>query len=71
MLRPSPIRRGAEYLDERHLRYAPFDELPAALTALGLGEVDAVVNSVGALQHLVSTRFKQRIKPPEGVLEPA
>jgi polar amino acid transport system substrate-binding protein len=51
--------------------YAPFDELPAALTALGRGEVDAVVNSVGALQYLVSTRFKERIKPPEGVLEPA
>jgi polar amino acid transport system substrate-binding protein len=62
---------GAEYLDERQLRYAPFDELPAALTALGRGEVDAIVNSVGALQYLVSTRFKQRIKPPEGVLEPA
>jgi polar amino acid transport system substrate-binding protein len=62
---------GAEYLDERHLRYAPFDELPAALTALGRGEVDAVVNSVGALQYLVSKRFKERIKPPEGVLEPA
>jgi polar amino acid transport system substrate-binding protein len=50
---------GAEYLDERQLRYASFDELPAALTALGRGEVDAIVNSVGALQYLVSTRFKQ------------
>ena len=39
---------GAEYLDERHLRYAPFDELAAALTALSRGDVDAVVNSVGA-----------------------
>jgi ABC-type amino acid transport substrate-binding protein len=62
---------GAEYLDERHLRYAPFDELPGALTALGRGEVDAVVNSVGVLQYLISTRFKGTIRPPQGVLEPA
>jgi hypothetical protein len=62
---------GAEYLDERHLRYAPFDELPAALAALGRGEVDAVVNSVGALQYMISTRFKGAIRPPQGVLEPA
>jgi polar amino acid transport system substrate-binding protein len=62
---------GAEYLDERRLRYAPFEDLPAALTALGRGDVDAVVNSIGALQYLVSTRSKERIKPPEGVLEPA
>jgi polar amino acid transport system substrate-binding protein len=62
---------GAEFLDERHLRYAPFDELAAALTALSRGEVDAVVNSVGALQYLVSTRFKGAIRPPQGVLEPA
>ncbi len=62
---------GAEYLDERHLRYAPFDDLAAALTALGRGEVDAVVNSVGALQYLVATRFKDTIRPPRGVLEPA
>jgi polar amino acid transport system substrate-binding protein len=53
---------GAEYLDERHLRSAPFDDLGAALTALK--QVDAVVNGVGA-------RFKDTIKPPQGVLEPA
>jgi ABC-type amino acid transport substrate-binding protein len=62
---------GAEYLDERHLRYAPFDELSAALAALSHGEADAVVNSVGALQYLISTRFKGAIRPPQGVLEPA
>ncbi len=62
---------GAEYLDDRQLRYAPFDDLSAALTALGRRDVDAVVNSVGALQYLVSTRFKDAIKPPQGVLEPA
>ena len=62
---------GAEYLDERHLRYAPFGDLSAALTALGRREVDVVVNSIGAPQYLVSTRFKGRIRRPEGVLEPA
>jgi polar amino acid transport system substrate-binding protein len=62
---------GAEYLDERHLRYASFDDLAAALTALGRGEADAVVNSIGVLQYLVSTRFKNTIRPPQGVLEPA
>jgi hypothetical protein len=56
---------GAEYLDERHLRYAAFDDLAAALTALGRGDVDAVVNSIGALQYLVSTRFKNTIRPPQ------
>ncbi len=62
---------GAEYLDERHLRYAPFDDLPAALTALERGEADAVVNSVGALQYLIAARFKGTIEAPQGVLEPA
>jgi ABC-type amino acid transport substrate-binding protein len=62
---------GAEYLDDRHLRYAPFDDLAAALSALERGQADAVVNSIGALQYLVSTRFKGRIRPPEGVLEPS
>jgi ABC-type amino acid transport substrate-binding protein len=61
----------AEYLDERHLRYAPFDDLPAALTALARGEADVVVNSIGALQYLISTRFKSTIRPPQAVLEPA
>ena len=62
---------GTEYLDERHLRYAPFDDLPAALTALERGDADAVVNSVGALQYLIAARFKGTIEAPQGVLEPA
>ena len=62
---------GAEYLDERRLRYTPFDDLAAALTALERGQADAVVNSIGALQYLVATRFKDTIRPPQGVLEPA
>src|ERR1700723_4588677 len=70
-LAPVVHSSGAEYLDERHLRYAPFDDLAAALTALGRGEADDVVNSIGTLQYLVSTRFKSTIRPPQGVLEPA
>jgi polar amino acid transport system substrate-binding protein len=40
---------GAEYLDERHLGYSPFDDLAGALIALAAGRADAVVNSVGTL----------------------
>jgi polar amino acid transport system substrate-binding protein len=62
---------GAEYLDERQLRYASFNDLAAALAALSGGQVDAVVNSIGALQYLIAARFKEKIRPPQGVLEPA
>ena len=62
---------GAEYLDQRHLRYAPFDDLPAALAAVERGQTDAVVNSIGALQYLIAARFKGTIGAPQGVLEPA
>ena len=62
---------GAEYLDQRHLRYAPFDDLPAALAAVERGQADAVVNSIGALQYLIAARFKGTIGAPQGVLEPA
>jgi ABC-type amino acid transport substrate-binding protein len=51
---------------ERHLRYASFDDLAAALNALGHGEADAVVNSIGALQYLVSTRFKNNDQAAPG-----
>src|ERR1700727_1602257 len=62
---------GAEYLDERHFGYAPFDDLAAAVTALDRGQADGIVNSIGALQYLLAARFKDRIKAPQGVLEPA
>ena len=62
---------GAEYLDERQLRYTPFDDLAVALTALDRGRVDAVVNSIGELQYLIAARFKDTIRPPQGVLEPS
>src|SRR5208337_183640 len=62
---------GAEYIDERRLPYAPFDDLPGALTALAAGRADAVVNSVGALQYLVAARFSHSIEAPDSVLAPA
>ena len=62
---------GAEYLDERHLSYTPFDDLAGALTALGAGQADAVVNSVGALQYLIAARFGGTVETPQGILAPA
>src|SRR5262249_55051402 len=62
---------GAEYLDEQRLAYQRFGNLPDALDALASGKTDAVVNSVGALQYLVNTRFSDTIAPPRGVLAPA
>jgi ABC-type amino acid transport substrate-binding protein len=62
---------GAEYLDERHLSYTPFDDLARALTALGAGQADAVVNSVGALQYLIAARFGGTVETPQGILAPA
>ncbi|MGO9742737.1 MAG: transporter substrate-binding domain-containing protein [Roseiarcus sp.] len=62
---------GAEFLDERRLRYARFDDLPSALAALASGDADAVVNSIGALQYAIANGFDARIEQPRGVLAPA
>jgi ABC-type amino acid transport substrate-binding protein len=62
---------GAEYLDERHVRYATFEDLGVALKALEQGQVDAVVNSIGAPQYLIAMRFRETIQMPRNVLEPA
>ena len=62
---------GAEYLDELHLPYAKFVNLPAALQRLADGEVDAVVNSVGALQYAIANGFSKTVAPPSGLLAPA
>jgi ABC-type amino acid transport substrate-binding protein len=62
---------GAEYLDTEHFAYQKFDDLAAACTALAAGKTDAVVNSVGALQYLVNTRFADTIALPRGVIAPA
>jgi polar amino acid transport system substrate-binding protein len=62
---------GAEYLDAQRFAYQKFANLPDALNALATGRADAVVNSVGALQYLVNTRFSGSIAPPHGLLAPA
>jgi ABC-type amino acid transport substrate-binding protein len=62
---------GAEYLDAQRFAYQKFGNLADALNALAAGRTDAVVNSVGALQYLVNTRFSASIAPPHGVLAPA
>ena len=62
---------GAEFLNQRRLDYARFDDLPAALAALERGDADAVVNSIGALQYAIANGFKETIESPRAVLSPA
>jgi ABC-type amino acid transport substrate-binding protein len=62
---------GAEYLDAQRFAYQKFGSLSDALDALATGRTDAVVNSIGALQYLVNTRFSGTIAPPHGLLAPA
>jgi ABC-type amino acid transport substrate-binding protein len=62
---------GAEFLDAQHLAYQEFASLADAFASLANGKTDAVVNSVGALQYLVRTRFADAIAPPRGLLAPA
>jgi ABC-type amino acid transport substrate-binding protein len=62
---------GAEYLDSHGLKYTKYADLPAALTSLVNGRSDAVVNSVGALEYLISKRFPDTISMPRGLLAPS
>jgi polar amino acid transport system substrate-binding protein len=62
---------GAEYLDSQHLAYAKFANLRDALISLSTGKSDAVVNSVGALEYIISTEFYGVIAMPGGLLAPA
>jgi polar amino acid transport system substrate-binding protein len=62
---------GAEYLDELHLRYAKFKDLPEALDALASGQSNAVVNSVGALQYFIAKRYAKALELQQGLLAPA
>jgi polar amino acid transport system substrate-binding protein len=48
---------GAEYLESQHLPYPKYADLRKALTSLATGRSDAVVNSMGALQFMISTQF--------------
>jgi polar amino acid transport system substrate-binding protein len=62
---------GAEYLDQHHLPYMKFNNLPDALDSLAGGTSDAVVNSVGALQYLIAKRYASTEELPQGLLAPA
>jgi ABC-type amino acid transport substrate-binding protein len=62
---------GAEYLDEAHLPYAKYKDLPEALDSLTSGKSDAVVNSVGALQYFIARRYAKVLEMPQGLLAPA
>ena len=62
---------GAEYLESQHLPYAKYANLQEALASLASGRSDAVVNSVGALQYVISTQFYGVIPMPNGLLAPA
>jgi polar amino acid transport system substrate-binding protein len=62
---------GAEYLDQHRLPYAKFNTLPDALDSLAVGKFDAVINSVGALQYLISKRYASAEEMPQGLLAPA
>jgi ABC-type amino acid transport substrate-binding protein len=62
---------GAEYLDGLHLQYAKYKDLPEALDSLVNGQSDAVVNSVGALQYLVSKQYSSVLEMSQGLLAPA
>jgi polar amino acid transport system substrate-binding protein len=62
---------GAEYLDQLHLQYRKFKDLPDALDSLLNGQSNAVVNSIGALQYYVSLRYAKSLEIPQGLLAPA
>ena len=62
---------GAEYLDELHLQYTKYKDLPEALNSLADGQSNAVVNSVGALQYFISKRYARALEMPQGLLAPA
>jgi ABC-type amino acid transport substrate-binding protein len=62
---------GAEYLDGLQLKYQRYDTLAEALSSLADGRSGAVVNSVGALQYLVSAQFAKVIFVQRALLAPA
>jgi ABC-type amino acid transport substrate-binding protein len=53
------------------LPYVKYKDLPETLDALADGRSDAVVNSVGALQYYVSTRYAKVLEMSHGLLAPA
>jgi polar amino acid transport system substrate-binding protein len=62
---------GAEYLEKLRLPYTKYKDLPEALDSLTDRRSDAVVNSVGALQYLISDRYRNSVELSRGLLAPA
>jgi polar amino acid transport system substrate-binding protein len=62
---------GAEYLEDLQLKYDKYNNVAEALRSLADGRSDAVINSVGALRHLVSARFAQAVYVQRALLAPA
>jgi polar amino acid transport system substrate-binding protein len=62
---------GAEYLTSRGLVFTGYSNLGAALDALAAHKIDAVVNSVGALEYMISNRYRSSIELERGLLAPA
>jgi polar amino acid transport system substrate-binding protein len=62
---------GAEYLEEMHLPYTKYKDLPDALDSLAKGQSNVVVNSVGALQYFIAKRYAKVVEIPQGLLAPA
>lgn len=62
---------GAEFLAGAGLPFDAYPSLDRALEALAAHRADAVVNSVGALDHAVSARFAGLVDLPRGLLAPA
>jgi polar amino acid transport system substrate-binding protein len=62
---------GAEFLESLRLRHRKYESLQAALQGLEKGEADAVVNSVGALRHMVAAHFAKTLRVQSALLAQA
>jgi polar amino acid transport system substrate-binding protein len=65
------LSSGAEFLDGLRFKHKTYANLQDALESLARGESNVVVNSEGALRHLVSERFSNVIRVPRVQLAPA
>jgi len=62
---------GAEYLTTSGFAFAKYRSLGDALDALAAHKIDAVVNSVGALEYAIANRYRNSIELQHGLLAPA
>jgi polar amino acid transport system substrate-binding protein len=62
---------GAEYLASSGFTFTKYPSLGDALDALAAHKIDAVVNSVGALDYAIANRYRNSIELQRGLLAPA